>query len=343
MQNPLAKLCNLFYIAAMKKQKLSACMILSAVFAPMGVPAFAQTPISTSIHLSGSCVKCDLSNRIMPGLSLQGANFASSNFSHSNLSGAKLDNSNLVSASFHKAYLMQVEGEGVNLNYSVLSGATLSEASLRNSDFTGADLRKSDLGNSDFSGSNFTRARFSRADAMGAVFIDSIFTDAQLKRSDFTGADFTRVKFIRTKFGDAIVRDAIFNQANLIDADLSGVSGLDQEQIMTACGSKKTKLPEGLSLRICPKENEFIAESVSDKAILVKMSAQNRQLNRRANSKAVRNSVLQTRRATPSYSQEIKEAMELIDQSLRDLPMDSPTRKRLSQAREKLGKIPNQK
>ena len=326
MQKSLAKHDLLVYIACMKAGLPFKKQLISAILAPFFVAgiASAQTPISTNIHLSGSCIKCDLSNRVMPGLSLQGANFSGSNFSHSNISGAKFGNSNLVSASFHKSYLMQVDGEGVNFNYAVLSGATISNAKLINSDFTGADLRKTDLNNSDFSGSNFTRAKLNSADAMGTVFIGSLFTDAVLKRSDFSKADFSKAKFIRTKFGDAVLSEARFDQAKLIDSDLSNVKELYQDQITTACGTKNTKLPEGLSLRLCAADITFMAEKSDRQPMAARAKS------------APRASVLKMGRRQSIASQNLLEAMELIDQSMRDLPMESPTRKRLSQARTKL-------
>ncbi len=336
MQNPLVTARSLRYRTAMSKILLAESIFSALVFS-MSLPftALAQTPVNTSVHLSGSCIKCDLSKRIMPGLSLQGSNFAGSNFANSNLSGAKLDNAILQSANFSKAYLMQIAGKQVDLRGASLSGVTLSEARLQISDFTGADLRKADLTHSDFSNSNFTAAKFKNTDAGNTIFKGALFTETTLGRSDFYGADFSGAKFLRTRFGDANLENANFTGAVFVEADLSDVMGLKPGQLRLACGEEKTKLPEGFTLQPCI-ENQDLMMKMQEKAKQIK----------RARSQAARKRMQREHdqrtmiAARPfAHDKAFSEAMDLIDQSLRELPPTSPTHKRLMQAREKLTQL----
>ena len=132
--------------------------------------ANAQTPVSARMNISGSCASCDLSNRVMPRLSLQGSNFSGSNFAHSNISGGKFHRSNLAGASFHKAYLMRVEGDHINMRGVNLRDASLVEAKLVSTNLSHADLHRADLTNADFSNSLFNFSEIVSADAMNTSF-----------------------------------------------------------------------------------------------------------------------------------------------------------------------------
>ena len=306
--------------------------------------AFAQsppaTPVSTSVHLSGSCAKCDLSRRVMPGMSLQGANFMGSDFSQSNLSGANFDRANLNNASFYKAYLMRVKGEQVNLNKAVLRGTTLSDVHLVSSNFISADLHKSDMTGGDFSKSDFTKAKLKSADAMGAIFISANFTRARLDHADFTGSDFTGTQFINTKFGDAIVKDAKFNGADFSGADLVDITGLEQSQLDGTCGSKTTKLPEGYSMHVCRPKDEILAGAdmvaeMPEPALIVGAPRSPRP--NMATRIPRRGSMISIR------STELDEIMRGIDGAMNDLPMGSPTRVKLEQSRRKLQAVQAQR
>ncbi len=289
------------------------------------------TPVRTSMHISGACSKCDLSRRVMPGLSLQGANFSGSNFSHSNLAGAKLNRSKLNNTSFHKAYLMRVSGVGVNLNHAELRGTTLSEAKLIASNFTMADLRKADLTGSDFSRSDFSRAKLISTDAMGAVFAGAVFYKSNLGRGDFTGADFTDAQFIDTKFGDANVANANFSGANLSGSSLYKIVGLSQKQLDVACGSSDTHLPAGFSLKTCPQDSGL---NTSLRTPIIPPTAQNL-----PSQAAINISTVKIKGPASHHNIDLEEAISLIDKSIRDLPLDSPTRIRLTQAHDHLEKV----
>ena len=297
--------------------------------------ALAQTPVSTSVHLSGSCANCDLSRRVMPGMSLQGANFTGSDFSHSNLAGANLSQANLDDTSFYKAHLMRVKGVRVNLNKSILRGTTLSDVSLVSSNFTAADLHKADLTGGDFTGSNFSKARLKSTDAMGAIFVRANFTKAKLDHGDFTGSDFSGATFIFTKFGDAIIEGANFTGADFSGAELYDVTGLTQGQLDVACGSQETQLPEGFNMRVCPPKvtmqaNAAVATPIPSPPVvgIVLTLKPPRQM---MTTRLPRRSQMLSIRST-----ELADIMRDIDAALGDLPMNSPTRVKLEKTRRRL-------
>ncbi len=303
----------------------------------------AKTPVSTSMHLSGSCAKCDLSARIMPGMSLQGANFAGSDFSHSNLAGANFTQANLDNTSFYKAHLMQVKGVGVNLNRSVLRGTTLSDVSLVSSNFTSADLYKADLTGGDFSGSDFTKAKLKSADAIGVTFARVNFTNAKFDHGDFTGSDFSEARFINTKFGDANIENADFSGADFSGAEMAYLTGLKQGQLDVACGSHETQLPEGYSMRICPPEIEMEVNievpAIAPPPPVVGMALTTKPMRPKIASR------MQKRHSKMIVirSAEFDEVMSNIDGALGDLPMGSPTRTKLEKVRGQLEVMQAQK
>ena len=224
--------------------------------------AFAQTPVSASVHISGSCPSCDLSDRSMPRLSLQGSDFSNSSFSRSNLSGGKFHGSNLAGATFQKAYLMRVEGEGVNMRGAVLRDASLIEAKLKTSDISLADLRRADLTRGDFTGSHFLVSNFISADAIDGIFISTNFAGAKLNHSDFTNANFTKAIFENVEFGDAIMHNANFTETNLRGANLEQVQGLTQKQLDGACGDESTKLPRNLHIQNCQQKRDSYLDTI---------------------------------------------------------------------------------
>ena len=100
-----------------------------------------------------------------------------------------------------------------------LVSASLVHADLRGAHLIGAYLIGAYLGFANLSGANLRGAHLSRADLRGAALIDADLLDA-----------------------------------NLGFANLSGAKNLTQTQLDEACGNSNTKLPEGLTLKLCSKD-----------------------------------------------------------------------------------------
>jgi len=294
------------------------------------MPAFAQTPVNTSVQISGSCSKCDLSHKHMERMSLQGSNFAGSDFSHSNLSGGKFYKSNLAGASFNKAYMMRVEGDGVILHKSILRDATLTEATLTNSDLSLADLKRADLTNANFQGSSFKASFLKAADAMNANFNSTDMTGAKLTHGNFSNANFSDATLVNVDFGDAIIDNCNFSGADLSGANLYHVSGLLPEQLLMACGDENTILPEGMSLSICENSQKpALVANVEENKVVV--AAPRVATAPPAPVPFYLKSSSQDRGVAENVS-DIDLAITNIDAALRDLPFNSPVRVKLENA-----------
>lgn len=267
-------------------------------------------------------------------MSLQGSNFSGSNFSHSNLSGGKFYKSNLAETTFNKAYMMRIEGDGVILHKSNLRDATLSEATLTNSNISHADLRRADLTEGNFEGSSFKGSILKATDAMDASFKGANLHGAFLTHGNFTDADFSNAIMTNTLFGDAILDDCKFKGANLSGANLFEVIGLNQDQLDQACGNEKTILPEGLSIRSCPTDDQ--GQSMAD----VQEAYQNTYT-----VVPIVPSAPKAAAPVPYYLQsEIRKSVEVevrsdidvaiteVSEAMKGMPMGSPTRARLQNA-----------
>jgi uncharacterized protein YjbI with pentapeptide repeats len=303
----------------------------------MAAPAFAQTPVNTSVQISGSCSKCDLSHKHMERMSLQGSNFAGSDFSHSNLSGGKFYKSNLAGASFNKAYMMRVEGDGVILHKSILRDATLTEATLTNSDLSLADLKRADLVRANFQGSSFKSAFLKAADAMEANFQAADMTGAKLTHGNFTNAKFTGAILKNVDFGDAIVEQCDFTGADLSGANLYSATGLTEYQLIGACGDERTILPEGMTLSVCPESESraVMADAMQESSFAGAPSAP----------KPPAAKVPFYLKSSSQNLDIVKEVSDIdmiiadIDSAMRDLPFNSPSRVKLENSVKRLEKM----
>ena len=88
---------------------------------------------------------------------------------------------------------------------------------------------------------NLTRVHMVGADFRWAILDRANFIGTDLRNADFTGA----------RLREAKLSGANFTGTLLHDADLTGATGLKQDQLDTACGNETTKLPEGISIRLC--------------------------------------------------------------------------------------------
>jgi uncharacterized protein YjbI with pentapeptide repeats len=75
---------------------------------------------------------------------------------------------------------------------------------------------------------------------------DDDFSGASFRNTDLTNADFARAKLDYADFAGARLSSASFR-----GTDLSHVKGLTQTQLDEACGDAATKLPRGLSVKVC--------------------------------------------------------------------------------------------
>jgi uncharacterized protein YjbI with pentapeptide repeats len=120
----------------------------------------------------------------------------------------------------------------VNLSYKELEGRDLS----------GSRLRQADLSLATFDGSKLAGANLSVSNAFGARFA----------KTDFSGANLSDATLVGSWFGGAMMTGADLRGANLSGSYLFTAKGLTQDQLSMACGDEATKLPQGLTIPLCP-------------------------------------------------------------------------------------------
>ena len=135
--------------------------------------------------------------------------------------GAALERRDLRAASARGAFLVNAELYGCDLSYANLIATDLSGAKLMCANLYGADLLRANLKGVWLQWANLRRADLRRAD---------------LKEALLQGAD--------------------LKGAWLQGADLNNARWLTQEQLDKACGDEHTKLPDGLTIKPCPKNKE---------------------------------------------------------------------------------------
>lgn len=118
-------------------------------------------------------------------------------------------------------------------------------------------------------GSNFQRtraveARIQRLVAAGVRLDQADFTSASLPGARFTGtilrgATFRNARLPNSDFTAAVVTAVDFTGAQLRGADLESAIGLTREQLKSACGDGETKLPEGMTIAICPADADLVS------------------------------------------------------------------------------------
>lgn len=118
-------------------------------------------------------------------------------------------------------------------------------------------------------GSNFQRtraveARIQRLVAAGVRLDQADFTSASLPGARFTGtilrgATFRNARLQNSDFTAAVVTSVDFTGAQLRGADLGSAIGLTREQLKSACGDAETKLPEGMTIAICPADADLVS------------------------------------------------------------------------------------
>ncbi|MEA5582141.1 pentapeptide repeat-containing protein [Nodularia harveyana UHCC-0300] len=180
-------------------------------------------------------------NADLEGINLEKANLKFANFRLANLSNAILIKANLSGAIFRGTQLVNAKLHEAKVSGTDLRGANLSMAEFQRCTFTSTTLADSNISGTDFSDAQFDNTHFSNSYLIQANFSKTIlfrvtFCQANLLKANFTGAIFKEVD----------LTDSILWETNLCDADLFNVKGLTFDQIKSAIGNTKTKLPENI-------------------------------------------------------------------------------------------------
>lgn len=145
----------------------------------------------------------DLSNSVLYGRDLFGANMERTKLHSAVLTFASLGSASLVSANLESANLV-----GANFARANLQNATLRNANAQDANFRGAKLLGSDLQYALLRNSDFRAADLRDANLCGAILEDTCLRHADLRGADLVSADLR----------GADLSDAVFNPAQLFRA-----------------------------------------------------------------------------------------------------------------------------
>jgi uncharacterized protein YjbI with pentapeptide repeats len=180
----------------------------------------------------------DLTGAGLDGVELFHADLSGIRLSGANLSGAVLSGSNLVGARLDRANLVGARLEGANLSPARLYGANLSGARLPEADLSHAGLQEVNLSGAVLIGANLSGAMLERADLSGAMLAMANLTGAELHGANLSGALLVGADFYWRQARPGGPGPRPMEGADAV--------GLTQEQLDSAHGDAKTRLPEGL-------------------------------------------------------------------------------------------------
>jgi uncharacterized protein YjbI with pentapeptide repeats len=210
----------------------------------------------------------DLQRAELQGANCRGANFQRANLHRATLQGANFQEANLYRADLREANLQKADLRDANLRGALLYRADLREANLRRAALQGATLQEANLQEANLQEAslqgaflreaNLRRAALQIADLRGdnlqeanlqeAILRRANLRGAFLKGNNLQGADLRRANLQEVDLQEANLQGAFLREANLQGAFLGEVETgtLDQEQINSAYGDERTKLPNGL-------------------------------------------------------------------------------------------------
>ncbi len=161
--------------------------------------------------------------------------------------------------------------EGTYLVGANLVFAELAEADFSSAWFYDANLSGAMLNSADFSSTSLTRTNFSGAFLYSADFSEAQLTSANLSNTGLARADLSSALLIDANLSGAYIREANLRGAILSGADLSGAklmrsdlseadlssAVIQQKQLRSACGDEGTRLPEGVTIRMCSEQRWY--------------------------------------------------------------------------------------
>jgi len=182
----------------------------------------------------------DLQKARMKGALLMGANVVEANLTETHLEGA-----DLKEAYLNKADLEGAHFEGASLIHTRLKEANLKGALFGRANLYKADLRDTDMRKADLTGANLTTAYLKGANLEEANLTGAVLEHANLSGVNLRGANLSLAQMKGAKLTGTNLQDANLQGADLTDTakTFTGEPNLTQQQINSAHGDAKTKLP----------------------------------------------------------------------------------------------------
>jgi uncharacterized protein YjbI with pentapeptide repeats len=201
--------------------------------------------------------RANLSDHWLKGEQLFEANLSGANLTRANLSDAYLGSANLSYAGLIDANVTDAFLVRANLFHANLSGANLSDAFmwwgyLTEANMTGAKLSGTRLFGAELTDANMTGAKLSGAGLHDANLTRTNLSHAELHGAYLGGADLDGADLSGADLSGANLTDVTMITPNKLVTSSGDAKNLTQTQLDKACGNADTKLPNGLTLKLCP-------------------------------------------------------------------------------------------
>ncbi len=188
---------------------------------------------------------------------LSGADLSEADLSGAVLKWACLYEADLYAADLHGTDLQFANLTGAGMSGGAnLRGAYLSYAHLSKSDLGDADLSKADLTDADLSGAwayaaDFTEANLGGADLTAADLNNAHLRGAELQQTNLTGTHLNNAHLQGAQLQQAALTEtqldgADFREVDLSGTDLTNARDVTQQQINSAIGDSRTRLPKNM-------------------------------------------------------------------------------------------------
>lgn len=219
--------------------------------------------------LSGS----KLASVNMSGAVVSGVNFDSADMTFANLNATTISDSDFQGADLsHATFLGSVEIYRSNFSNTILHHAEFNAANVVDSDFSSAEFKNANLARSYFKDDvTLENASFENTELVAAQWpgIDASYANinaSDLREIDLSGANLEGIQMegVDLKFAnlsganlsqailaDVTLRGTILVGAHMPGAELHETIDLQQSQLDQSCGDADTRLPPGLSIKLC--------------------------------------------------------------------------------------------
>lgn len=201
------------------------------------------SPVARQQRFGGACHDCDLSDRKLPGVRIEGGDFSR--------------------ARFMRAFLVRMDGAGsifagADFSLANLTDARMVDAQCERANFSGATMARVDLSRAQLTGADFANAEMPEASFVQARLTDATLTGAKAMRANFLRADLRNASLSYARldgadFAQADLQGARFNGATLNGANFATARRLTPAQLRSACGDAATRLPAGIRVPNCAK------------------------------------------------------------------------------------------
>ncbi|MFK4100866.1 pentapeptide repeat-containing protein [Streptomyces sp. NPDC019531] len=185
-----------------------------------------------------------LDEALLIGALLEGADLTKASLANADLTRANIRDALFEEATLRGANLSSVRGKCVFMSKVILAGACMRGAMLRGADISQSSLSKADVSD----------AVLVCADLSGSYLSDSRLIGASLEEANLMGAHLQGADL-----GGCDLKGADLTGCQLDGADLSKAEGLTVPQLLKACPTSSTKLPESLGQdpRIIARQSEI--------------------------------------------------------------------------------------